>query len=61
MTEEFKGFELVRHGYDRAEVDAYLRELHTAARTPRPAFRTRWRGYDPAQVDARIAALVSGS
>ncbi|MFJ7907227.1 hypothetical protein [Kitasatospora sp. NPDC096204] len=58
---EFRGFDLVRRGYDRPEVDDYLRVLSEAgAPPPVPAFRIRWRGYAPEQVDARIADLLRG-
>ncbi|MGW3076360.1 MULTISPECIES: hypothetical protein [unclassified Kitasatospora] len=56
---EFRGFDLVRRGYDRPEVDDYLRALSGAgAPPPVPAFRIMWRGYDREQVDARIAELL---
>ncbi|MER6534780.1 DivIVA domain-containing protein [Streptomyces sp900105755] len=56
MAPEFHGFEIVRRGYDRAQVDAYLALLvsGTAPDTP-PAFDVVRRGYDRAQVDARLA------
>ncbi|MFJ6621498.1 DivIVA domain-containing protein [Kitasatospora sp. NPDC091335] len=58
---EFRGFDLVRRGYDRPEVDRYLDALSGAgAPPPVPAFRIRWRGYDREQVDARIADLLRG-
>ncbi|MFF2117262.1 hypothetical protein ACFVXH_08010 [Kitasatospora sp. NPDC058184] len=58
---EFRGFDLVRRGYDREQVDHYLRALSGAVSLPPvPAFEIRWRGYDREQVDARIADLLRG-
>ncbi|MFF2546911.1 DivIVA domain-containing protein [Kitasatospora sp. NPDC058063] len=58
---EFRGFDLVRRGYDREQVDRYLRALSEAGSPPpQPAFPIRWRGYDRDQVDARIADLLRG-
>lgn len=56
--QDFHGFDIVRRGYDRAQVDAYLRLL-SAGQAPAapPAFDLARRGYDRAQVDARIAEL----
>ncbi|GAA2504744.1 DivIVA domain-containing protein [Streptomyces longisporus] len=61
MTDEFHGFAIVRRGYDRAQVDAYLAQLAAGAApdTP-PAFDLARRGYDRGQVDARIAELRAG-
>ena len=60
-SQGFHGFDIVRRGYDRAQVDAYLRLLAagTAPAEP-PAFDLSRRGYDRAQVDARIAELRAG-
>ncbi|MFC4036158.1 hypothetical protein ACFO3J_32615 [Streptomyces polygonati] len=65
LSSEFRGFDLTRHGYDRGEVDRYLDYLdhlgslgQGAAARP-PQFRTRGRGYDRDQVDARIAELLA--
>ena len=60
-SQDFRGFDIVRRGYDRAQVDAYLRDLAggTAPAAP-PAFDLARRGYDRAQVDARIAELRAG-
>ncbi|MFG2121568.1 DivIVA domain-containing protein [Streptomyces sp. NPDC048710] len=60
MAEDFRGFDIVRRGYDRAQVDAYLTRLAagTAPGTP-PAFDVVRRGYDRAQVDTRLAELRS--
>ncbi|MFD5438178.1 hypothetical protein ACFWJ4_39235 [Kitasatospora sp. NPDC127067] len=58
---EFRGFDLVRRGYDREQVDRYLSAPSEAGSPPpRPEFRIRWRGYDREQVDARIADLLRG-
>ncbi|MEV7187350.1 hypothetical protein [Kitasatospora sp. NPDC093102] len=60
-SSEFRGFDLVRRGYDRPQVDSYLNALSEAGPPPSPpAFRIRWRGYDREQVDARIADLLHG-
>ncbi|MFE2099118.1 MULTISPECIES: DivIVA domain-containing protein [unclassified Streptomyces] len=58
MAEDFRGFDIVRRGYDRAQVDAYLAGLAagTAPGAP-PVFDIARRGYDRAQVDARLAEL----
>jgi DivIVA domain-containing protein len=57
----FKGFDIARRGYDRAQVDAFLARLTTgSAPGAPPAFDIVRRGYDRAQVDARIAQLLSG-
>ncbi|WP_405871362.1 DivIVA domain-containing protein [Streptomyces sp. NBC_00005] len=58
---EFWGFDIARRGYDRAQVDAYMRLLAAGtAPTAPPAFDLARRGYDRSQVDARIAELRSG-
>ncbi|MER6070559.1 DivIVA domain-containing protein [Streptomyces sp. NPDC001817] len=59
MADGFQGFEIVRRGYDRAQVDAYLTRLAagTASEAP-PPFDIVRRGYDRAQVDARVAQLL---
>ncbi|MGW1055024.1 DivIVA domain-containing protein [Streptomyces sp. NPDC001118] len=61
MADDFRGFELVRRGYDRAQVDAYLTRLTsgTAPEAP-PVFDIVRRGYDRTQVDARVAQLLNG-
>ena len=57
----FEGFDIVRRGYDRAQVDEYLRLLATGlAPAAPPSFDIARRGYDRAQVDARIAQLRTG-
>ncbi|MFF7355212.1 MULTISPECIES: DivIVA domain-containing protein [Streptomyces] len=62
MADDFRGFDIARRGYDRAQVDAYLAGLAApaAAGPPPPVFDIVRRGYDRAQVDARIAELRSG-
>ncbi|MFE4973547.1 hypothetical protein ACFRAR_15705 [Kitasatospora sp. NPDC056651] len=56
---DFRGFDLVRRGYDREQVDNYLTALSQAGSPPPPpAFQIRWRGYDREQVDARVAELL---
>jgi DivIVA domain-containing protein len=57
MADEFR-FGIVRRGYDRAQVDAYISRLvgGTAPDAP-PVFDLARRGYDRAQVDARVAEL----
>ncbi|MFF0018285.1 hypothetical protein [Streptomyces sp. NPDC005374] len=57
---EFRGFDVVRRGYDRQQVDDHLKSL-TEAGSPvgPPPFRIRWRGYDRQQVDARIRDLLA--
>jgi DivIVA domain-containing protein len=58
MVSDFHGFAIVRRGYDRAQVDAYISRLvaGTAPDAP-PVFDLARRGYDRAQVDARVAEL----
>ncbi|WP_107502545.1 DivIVA domain-containing protein [Streptomyces noursei] len=52
------GFALVRRGYDRGQVDAYIERLSQAAPPAGPpAFDLVRRGYDRGQVDARIEEL----
>ncbi|MFJ9870802.1 hypothetical protein [Streptomyces sp. NPDC101165] len=60
MAEHFRGFDIVRRGYDRPQVDTYLAGLAagTAPAAP-PAFDIVRRGYDRAQVDTRLAELRS--
>ncbi|MFD7577522.1 hypothetical protein [Kitasatospora sp. NPDC059803] len=60
-TPEFRGFDLVRRGYERQQVDRYLSALSEAGSPPPPpAFEIVRRGYDREQVDARIADLLRG-
>ncbi|MFJ3216072.1 hypothetical protein ACIPLC_09150 [Kitasatospora sp. NPDC086801] len=60
-TPEFRGFDLVRRGYDRHQVDRYLKALSEAGSPPpQPVFEIVRRGYDREQVDARIADLLRG-
>ncbi len=57
----FAGFDLVRRGYERTQVDAYLNRLAAGERpADPPAFDIVWRGYDRAQVDARVRELLGG-
>lgn len=58
MGDGFRGFDIVRRGYDRGEVDAYLLLLAAGADPGGvPVFTLVRRGYDPAQVEARVAEL----
>ncbi|MFJ8477322.1 hypothetical protein [Kitasatospora sp. NPDC094011] len=50
-----RGFDLVRHGYERAQVDAHL-ALPAGGRPVCPRFRIAGRGYDPGQVEEALAA-----
>ncbi|WNZ08989.1 hypothetical protein [Streptomyces sp. 11x1] len=57
---EFLGFELVRRGYDRQQVDLYLAALSEAdSSVGPPSFRVVRRGYDCRQVDERIRELLA--
>ncbi|WP_326582422.1 hypothetical protein OG889_27550 [Streptomyces sp. NBC_00481] len=57
---EFRGFDLVRRGYDRHQVDRYLEALPEAnPPVGPPPFRVVGRGYDRQQVDARIRELLA--
>ncbi|MEV5283172.1 hypothetical protein [Streptomyces sp. NPDC052811] len=59
-SSEFRGFDLVRHGYDRHEVDRYLKTLSEASSpVSPPPFQIAWRGYDRHQVDVRIRDLLA--
>lgn len=62
MAGDFRGFDIARRGYDRAQVDTYLTRLAegTALGAP-PLFDIVRRGYDRAQVDARVAELLNGA
>ena len=59
VADDFRGFDIARRGYDRAQVDAYLARLAagTAPDTVPPAFDIVRRGSDRAQVAARVAQL----
>ncbi|WP_329461089.1 hypothetical protein [Streptomyces sp. NBC_01431] len=59
-SSEFRGFDLVRRGYDRHQVDQYLKTL-SEANSPAgpPPFRIAGRGYDRHQVDVRIRDLLA--
>lgn len=50
-------FELVRRGYDREQVDAYVHNLRHGHDEPQPDFMLVRRGYDRQQVDTYITAL----
>ncbi|MER6357812.1 DivIVA domain-containing protein [Streptomyces sp. NPDC001634] len=55
---DFQGFDLVRRGYDRRQVDEYLALLDRGTDPGEPpAFDVARRGYDRTQVDTRIARL----
>ncbi|MFE6100429.1 hypothetical protein [Streptomyces laurentii] len=55
---EMIGFELVRRGYNRHQVDDYITTLFaTKSPVPPPTFRIAWRGYDRQQVDTCVADL----
>ncbi|WP_371580432.1 hypothetical protein [Streptomyces sp. NBC_01314] len=59
-SSEFRGFDLVRRGYDRHQVDRYLKTLSEAdSPVGPPPFRIVGRGYDRHQVDARIRDLLA--
>jgi hypothetical protein len=50
------GFEVVRRGYDRGQVDEYVeRLLGSTPPTEPPSFELIRRGYDPKQVDTYIS------
>lgn len=55
------GFELVRRGYDLAQVDDYLSTLLHEADLPvdPPSFRIVRRGYDRRQVDEVIRDILA--
>ncbi|MFD9130604.1 hypothetical protein, partial [Kitasatospora sp. NPDC059571] len=55
---EFEGFDLVRRGYDRAAVDAYLAALGAGAAVGAPVFAVVGPGDDPPQRDARDERLA---
>ncbi|MEV5989228.1 hypothetical protein AB0L85_30280 [Streptomyces sp. NPDC052051] len=57
---EFRGFDLVRRGYNRYQVDRYLKDLSEAdSPVGPPPFQIVGRGYDRQQVDARIRDLLA--
>lgn len=61
MADDFRGFDVARRGYDRAQVDTYLTRLaEGTASGASPLFDIVRRGYDRAQVDARITQLLNG-
>ncbi|MGW2352926.1 hypothetical protein [Actinacidiphila glaucinigra] len=59
-SSEFRGFDLTRRGYDRHQVDRYLKALSEVdSPVGPPPFKIVWRGYDRQQVDARIKDLLA--
>ncbi|MGW4568399.1 DivIVA domain-containing protein [Streptomyces sp. NPDC004561] len=60
MAGDFRGFDIVRRGYDRAQVDAFLARPAAGAAAEAPVFDIVRRGYDRAQVDARVTAIRGG-
>jgi DivIVA domain-containing protein len=57
---EFRGFNVVRRGYNRRQVDQYLEALaESDASAGPPPFQVVRRGYDCQQVDARIRDLLA--
>ncbi|MFF7334048.1 DivIVA domain-containing protein [Streptomyces sp. NPDC090306] len=60
-SSEFRGFTLVRRGYDREQVDRFLALLALPG-APRatPSFDIVRRGYDRREVDERIRELRAG-
>ncbi|MGW0735609.1 DivIVA domain-containing protein [Streptomyces sp. NPDC002851] len=55
------GFQIVRRGYDRAQVDAFVETLSAAAPLePSLSFDVVRRGYDCGQVDAYLQGLLAG-
>ncbi|MCX5422352.1 hypothetical protein [Streptomyces sp. NBC_00078] len=59
-SSEFRGFDLMRRGYDRHQVDRYLKALSEVdSPVGPPPFKIVWRGYDRHQVDARIKDLLA--
>jgi len=57
MTDKFPGFELVRRGYDRDEVDRFLCGEDGGPLGETPRFTIARRGYDRDQVEAFIRDL----
>ena len=50
----------MRRGYDRHQVDRYLKALSEVdSPVGPPPFKIVWRGYDRHQVDARIKDLLA--
>jgi hypothetical protein len=59
-SSEFRGFDVVRRGYDRRQVDLYLKALSVGQPPAEPAsFDIAGRGYDSGQVDRRIKELLA--
>ncbi|WTW99524.1 DivIVA domain-containing protein [Streptomycetaceae bacterium NBC_01309] len=59
MTDKFPGFDVVRRGYDRGEVDRFLRGCDGGPLGD-PRFTIARRGYDPFQVEEFLATLRAG-
>ncbi|MFI6847587.1 hypothetical protein OG535_35275 [Kitasatospora sp. NBC_00085] len=57
---DFHGFDVVRRGYDRVQVDGCLAALAAGdAPTDPPVFKIVRRGYDRDQVDAHVRGLLA--
>ncbi len=62
QSAEFRGFTVVWRGYNRQQVDRYLKDLSQAGSPASPPrFQIVLRGYDCQQVDARIKDLLAGN
>lgn len=60
QSSEFRGFNLVWRGYNRHQVDRYLKALSEAdSPVGPPPFQIVGRGYDRQEVDARIRDLLA--
>ncbi|MEU8139929.1 hypothetical protein [Streptodolium elevatio] len=60
MTDKFPGFDIVRRGYDRTQVDRFLEGGDGGPLGDAPQFTITRRGYDRSQVEDFLAALRSG-
>jgi hypothetical protein len=59
-SSEFRGFDLMRRGYNRRQVDRYLKTLSEVdSPVGPPPFKIVGRGYNRQQVDARIKDLLA--
>ncbi|MDX3233825.1 DivIVA domain-containing protein [Streptomyces sp. ME19-01-6] len=57
---DFRGFDVAWRGYDRQQVDRYLKALSEAdSPVGPPPFQIVRRGYDRQQVDVRIRDLLA--